>query len=332
MTFIGIVIGFLAWFVVRYVLAGFYTVDQNERAVKTLLRPRAAHRRAHHARHPARRTCLREDERERYALPAAARHPARRPLLQVAVGEGAQGLGRHRRPLNMAFDPEDPSANRDGTVLEAVTKDQLNTGLNGQLRYRVSEQNLYAYLFGVKQPDRPRDGLLHLHPARAHRQLRGPAPPRPPAAASRRRGQRRAAASPSTTCARTCATSTSTWTSECRSSAARYGIALDASLITEIDPPARGGVGAGRHQHRAQPRLLRHQPGAGRRRPEDRPVAARGRDRDPARPGRGGAARHRWPRSSRELKASGPGCAAGLPAQPAPGALRQGRAQVVPAR
>ena len=46
-----------------------------------------------------------------------------------------------------------------------------------------------------------------------------------------------AAASPSTTCARTCATSTTTWTSECRSSAARYGIALDASLITGIDPP-----------------------------------------------------------------------------------------------
>ena len=38
----------------------------------------------------------------------------------------------------MAFDPEDPSANRSGTVLEAVTKDQLNTGLTGQIRYRVS--------------------------------------------------------------------------------------------------------------------------------------------------------------------------------------------------
>ena len=39
-----------------------------------------------------------------------------------------------------------------GTILEAVTKDQLNTGLEGQIRYRVSERNLYAYLFGVKQP------------------------------------------------------------------------------------------------------------------------------------------------------------------------------------
>ena len=54
--------------------------------------------------------------------------------------------------MNMAFDPETPSANEQGTVLEAVTKDQLNTGLKGQIRYRVAEKNLYAYLFGVKRP------------------------------------------------------------------------------------------------------------------------------------------------------------------------------------
>ena len=38
----GIGLGFLVWFVVRYGLLGFYTVDQNERAVKTQLRPRRA--------------------------------------------------------------------------------------------------------------------------------------------------------------------------------------------------------------------------------------------------------------------------------------------------
>jgi SPFH domain / Band 7 family. len=54
--------------------------------------------------------------------------------------------------VNMALDLEDAGANHGGTMLEAVTKDQLNTGLTGQIRYRVSEANLYAFLFGIKKP------------------------------------------------------------------------------------------------------------------------------------------------------------------------------------
>ena len=33
--FLGCSIGFIAWFLVRYLVAGFYSVNQNERAVKT---------------------------------------------------------------------------------------------------------------------------------------------------------------------------------------------------------------------------------------------------------------------------------------------------------
>jgi regulator of protease activity HflC (stomatin/prohibitin superfamily) len=33
--FVGCVVGLVAWFLVRYLAAGFYTVNQNERAVKT---------------------------------------------------------------------------------------------------------------------------------------------------------------------------------------------------------------------------------------------------------------------------------------------------------
>ena len=32
---VGCVFGFLAWFIVRYLFAGLYTIDQNERAVIT---------------------------------------------------------------------------------------------------------------------------------------------------------------------------------------------------------------------------------------------------------------------------------------------------------
>lgn len=31
----GVVAGFVAWFLVRYLVAGIYTVNQDERAVKT---------------------------------------------------------------------------------------------------------------------------------------------------------------------------------------------------------------------------------------------------------------------------------------------------------
>jgi regulator of protease activity HflC (stomatin/prohibitin superfamily) len=34
-TFLGCFVGFGMWFVVRYLLLGFYTVNQNERAIKT---------------------------------------------------------------------------------------------------------------------------------------------------------------------------------------------------------------------------------------------------------------------------------------------------------
>jgi regulator of protease activity HflC (stomatin/prohibitin superfamily) len=49
--------------------------------------------------------------------------------------------------VDLAWDP----TKRQETV-EAVTKDNLTTGVNGQLRFRVCENNLYAYLFGVASP------------------------------------------------------------------------------------------------------------------------------------------------------------------------------------
>ena len=71
--------------------------------------------------------------------------------------------------------PKTRSANQGGTVLEAVTKDQLNTGLTGQIRYRVVRAQPVRLPVRREEPDRARDGLLRLGPARAHRQLRGAA-------------------------------------------------------------------------------------------------------------------------------------------------------------
>ncbi len=49
--------------------------------------------------------------------------------------------------VNLVWDPT-----KSQTTIEAVTKDNLTTGVNGQIRFRVCENNLYAYLFGVESP------------------------------------------------------------------------------------------------------------------------------------------------------------------------------------
>jgi hypothetical protein len=48
--FAGIVLGVLAWLFVRIILMGFYTVDQNERAVKTRFRAGRARPGQNHSR------------------------------------------------------------------------------------------------------------------------------------------------------------------------------------------------------------------------------------------------------------------------------------------
>src|SRR5580693_7414488 len=148
--FIGCIAGLVAWFLVRYLAAGLFTVNQNERAVKTsfgradripnattLSDPIAAE--------------LSEEEKARYDYPQVRVIPPGGPYFKWPW-EKVHKVSVATQTMNLATDPEDPSANSSGTILEAVTKDQLNTGLIGQIRWRVSERNLYAYLFGVKHP------------------------------------------------------------------------------------------------------------------------------------------------------------------------------------
>jgi regulator of protease activity HflC (stomatin/prohibitin superfamily) len=140
--------------------------------------------------------------------------------------------------MNMATDPEFPTVNEGGTILEAVTKDQLNTGLKGQLRYRISEKNLYAYLFGVKLPIAHvmgyfvsvlRERIANFEAPPSKQSFGEPVAPQvsPAAIGISINDLRKNLSDISDHMSR-----------ECVSSEARYGIALDASLITGIDPPA----------------------------------------------------------------------------------------------
>lgn len=227
----GCFFGFIAWFVVRYILAGLYTVNQNERAVKTIFGRAERIKGATTLEDPI-AEYLRPEERERYRYPQVRVIQPGGPYFKWPW-EKIYKVSVATQTVNMAFDPLDPNANKQGTVLEAVTKDQLNTGLQGQIRYRVSERNLYAYLFGVKQPivhimgyfvsilrerianyEAPNSSLDNIN-----------ADPGIMAGVSindLRKNLRDL---------------NEHMDQESLSSAARYGIVLDASLITEIDPP-----------------------------------------------------------------------------------------------
>jgi regulator of protease activity HflC (stomatin/prohibitin superfamily) len=229
----GIVVGVVAWFVVRYLLAGLYTVDQNERAVKTVL-GRAQRLGGETTLDDPISQNLRPDERERYRYPQLRVIPPGGPYFKWPW-ERVHKISIATRTLNMAYDPEAPQANSGGTVLEAVTKDQLNTGLTGQIRYQVSERNLYAYLFGVKNP------IAHVMGYFVSILRERIANFEAPTSTDPRDSQPTDATLVSgisiNDLRKNLRDLNDHMDRECRSSAARYGVTLDASLITEIDPP-----------------------------------------------------------------------------------------------
>jgi len=232
----GFLIGFFLWFLLRIVLTGIYTVDQNERAVKTVF--------GRADRLPGGKTTLddpiaeqlKEEERPRYTYPQVRVIPPGGPYLKMPW-EKIRKIRIATTTINMAVDLEDPHANNSGTKLEAVTKDQLNTGLTGQIRYRVSEKNLYAFLFGIKQP------LVHVMgyfvAVLRQRIANFEAKPLPGA------GGVLAAGVPGAEVTgvsindlrKNLRDLNEYMDQECRSAPARYGVTLDASLITGIDPP-----------------------------------------------------------------------------------------------
>lgn len=227
---LGIIIGFGAWFFLRYVLAAFYTVDQNERAVKTIF-GRAERVGTASTANSAVGETLNEESKQRYNYPVVRVIPPGGPYFKWPW-EKIYKVSIATQTINMAQDPEDPSANIGGTILEAVTKDQLNTGLNGQIRYRVAESNLYAYLFGVKRP------ISHVMGYFVSVLRERIASFEAPASIAEGASDISIVTGVSINDLRKNLRDLNEHMErECASSAARYGIILDASLITGIDPP-----------------------------------------------------------------------------------------------
>jgi regulator of protease activity HflC (stomatin/prohibitin superfamily) len=234
--FIGCVVGFIAWFLVRYLAAGFYTVNQNERAVKTSFGRAERVGDAMTASDPI-AAQLSAEEKARYNYPQVRVIPAGGPYFKWPW-EKVYKVSIATQTMNMAYDPDNPSANSQGSLLEAVTKDQLNTGLKGQIRWHVSEQNLYAYLFGVKRPITHVMGYFVSILRERIANFEAPAHAKSGDASALHNIAATAVIGISINDLRKNLSDINDHMyRECAVSAARYGITLDASLITGIDPP-----------------------------------------------------------------------------------------------
>jgi regulator of protease activity HflC (stomatin/prohibitin superfamily) len=227
---VGVALGLTAYVLLRALMMGFFTVAPNERAVLTSF-GRAQRIGTATTLDTPLADDLPEIDRDRYSY----------PQLQV-IGPGGpyfrwpwQKIHKVNvaiSTVSIAFDPETPEANQAGSVLEAVTQDQLNIGVTGQIRFSVSESNLYAYLFGVKKPIAHVMGYLvsilreRIANFKAPREDEEAVPQ-----------ELRLEGISINDLRKNVNLLNEQMDRECRSSAARYGIILDASLITGIDPP-----------------------------------------------------------------------------------------------
>jgi regulator of protease activity HflC (stomatin/prohibitin superfamily) len=227
-------LAFIVWFFVRYGVFGFYTIAPSERAVVTTFGRAQRVGEATTLQDPI-SEALRPDERERYNYPQVR-----------VVGPGFYWKLPWQRvhkvsiatvTVSIAYDPEDGSANNGGRILEAVTKDQLNTGLSGQLRFTLAERNLYAYLFGVKNP------LAHVMgyfiSVLRDRIANFEAPPETQPLPNTQDAELQGAVQGISIndLRKNLRDLGDRMDDECSSAAARYGIDLDAALITAIDAP-----------------------------------------------------------------------------------------------
>jgi regulator of protease activity HflC (stomatin/prohibitin superfamily) len=223
--------GILLYIIFRVIIQGFYVVQQNERAVKTVFGKAQRIDGATTLDILELSQTLRDDEKDRYSFPQLKVIPSGGPYFKFPW-EKVYKVSIATELIDIAFDPESPEANDNNTALEAVTKDQLNIKLKGQLRYTISEKNLYAYLFGVTTPIAHVMGyfisILRERIANFEAPIKE--------------------AGPQTSLSASLGTSINDlrknlgqfnnyMAEECKSSAARYGITLDAALITALEPP-----------------------------------------------------------------------------------------------
>ncbi len=222
-------LGLVVYVVFRVGIRGFFTVRPNERAVKT-----SFGRAERLPGPPAEAPGFNEDESERYDYPQLRVIPPGGPYLKMPW-QKVHKISVATQAVDIVWDPS-----KEQRTIEAVTKDNLTTGVNGQLRYRVSESNLYPFLFGVLSP---LEHVMGYFVSVLRERIANFADPKGASLlATDVEGGGTSAVELSEGVSindlrKNLPLLNEYMEQQCRSTLGRYGIELDAALITEIDPP-----------------------------------------------------------------------------------------------
>jgi regulator of protease activity HflC (stomatin/prohibitin superfamily) len=229
--FFGILAGLLAYVIGRGVIGCLYTVRPDQRAVVTSFG--AVQKLQEKAAPPP----LTGDEKERYEYPQVRVVGPGGPYFKLPW-QAVHKVGVSTQSVDLSWDPT-----KSQDTIEAVTKDNLTTGVNGQIRYRISESNLYPYLFGVASPLEHvmgyfvsvlRERIANFEDPKGQSLLGE--------AETDEAGIQTSAVELSEGVSindlrKNLPLINQYMEEQCRSTTGRYGIELDAALITEIDPP-----------------------------------------------------------------------------------------------
>ncbi|MBG88943.1 MAG: band 7 protein [Verrucomicrobiales bacterium] len=224
-------IGVAIYAVIRVLITGFYTVRPDERAVITTFgraerMPGSATEDDPH---------LSDDEKERYNFPAVRVVRPGGPYFKMPW-QKVHKVSVATEGLDLTWDPT-----KHQDTIESVTKDNLTTGVNGQIRYRVNENNLYAYLFGVTSP---LEHVMGYFISVLRERIATFVDPKGQSlvADGEVEGEDESSVELSEGVSindlrKNLPLLNEYMEQQCRTTAGRYGIELDAALITEIDPP-----------------------------------------------------------------------------------------------
>ncbi len=220
-------LGVLVFILYRVVISALYIVKPDERAVITTFG-----RAQRLGQSMIKESAFNDEELIRYQVPRLRTIQPGGPYFKWPWQE-VHKVRVATEAIDLTWDPTKLQHS-----VEAVTKDNLTTGVGGQIRFRIAENNLYSYCFNVSSP---LEHVMGYFISVLRERIATFIDPR---------GQHLGIGNESNTNAVELSEGVSIndlrknlpllnayMEQQCHCTSARYGIELDAALITQIDPP-----------------------------------------------------------------------------------------------